>query len=86
MTHIVQIYKHYKHQTLCPEDCAQFIFSWDQRTQCLQNKKQQTFEPVREKTNNLGPTRSDRDRAVQSQKMDRDWKFWIESRGIVLSV
>ena len=33
------------------------------------------YEPVREKTNNLGPTRSDTNRPVQSQKMVRGWKF-----------
>ena len=33
-----------------------------------------SFEPVREKTNNLG---SDTNQAVQSQKMVRGWKFWI---------
>ena len=36
-----------------------------------------SFEPVREKTNNLG-SRSDTNRAVQSQKMARGWEFWIE--------
>ena len=35
------------------------------------------YEPVREKTNNLVPTRSDTNRPVQSQKMVRGWKFWI---------
>ena len=34
------------------------------------------YEPVHEKTNNLVLTRSDANRAVQSQ-MFRDWKFWI---------
>ena len=33
------------------------------------------FEPAREKTNNLVPTRSDTNRAVQAQKMTRDMKF-----------
>ena len=32
------------------------------------------YEPVHEKTNNLG---SDTNQAVQSQKIDRRWKFWI---------
>ena len=38
------------------------------------------YEPVREKTNNLGselPTRSDTYQAVLSQKMVRGWKFQI---------
>ena len=40
---------------------------------------QLTFEPVHEKTNNFDfrPTRSDTNRAVQSQKMVRGWKFRI---------
>ena len=33
------------------------------------------FEPVREKTNNLGSNHTNR--AVQSQKMVRGWQFWI---------
>ena len=32
---------------------------------------------MREKTNNLGPTRSDTNQAVQSQEMVRGWKVWI---------
>ena len=37
-----------------------------------------THEPVREKTNKIWvPNRSDTNRAVQSQKIVRGWKFWI---------
>ena len=35
-------------------------------------------EPVHEKTNNLGSTRSNTNRAVQLQKMARGWTFWIK--------
>ena len=46
-----------------------------------------SFEPVHEETNNLILTVSDTNRAVQSQKMVRGWKFLhSESRGIVLSM
>ena len=45
------------------------------------------YEPVSERTNNLGPTRSNTNRAVQSQKMVRGRKILdLESRGTVLSV
>ena len=35
------------------------------------------FKPSHEKTNNLGLTRSDTNRSVQSQKKARGLKFWI---------
>ena len=36
------------------------------------------FEPVCEKTNNLvSQTKSDTNWAVQSQKINIGWKFWI---------
>ena len=38
---------------------------------------QMTFEPVCEKTNNLGSDQVNTNWAVQSQKMVRGWKFWI---------
>ena len=38
---------------------------------------------MHEKTNNLGPTRSDINWAVQSQKQARSMKFWIlEKEGL----
>ena len=38
---------------------------------------QMIFEPPRGKTNNVFPHRSDTNRAVLSQKIATDWKFWI---------
>ena len=35
------------------------------------------IEPRHEKTNNAVLNRSDVNRAVEAQKMDRGWKFWI---------
>ena len=35
------------------------------------------IEPRHEKTNNVVSNMSDTNRAVQSLKMARDWKFWI---------
>ena len=36
-----------------------------------------TYEPHHKKTTMWFPDRSDTNRAVQAQKMDRGWKFWI---------
>ena len=35
------------------------------------------FEPDVKKRSSEFPTRSDTNRAVQAQKVTRDWKFWI---------
>ena len=36
------------------------------------------YEPVHQKTKNLGPTRSDINRSVHSQKQARSLKIWIK--------
>ena len=44
------------------------------------------FEPRHEKTNVLVSDRSDTSQTVQLQKIASGLKFWIESRGIVISL
>ena len=51
-----------------------FFFSDRYTMHCLPGNELKKYEPVHEKTNNLG---SDTNRAVQAWRMVRCLKFWI---------